>query len=174
MELIHVNDISRFRELDVPANFTLHWNGIGYLTGWEKPIGPERAARRFSIQALIDDGATVSYSSDTTGMTRLYRTSPFFSMQIEHNRQEVGAAPDSEVLSPISERLSLKDIIHGYTKGGAYQLRYEDNLGSIEIGKIADLVVLDQDIFEVNRYDIHKTTPSAVVIAGEVIQGKLP
>ena len=173
LELIHEDDISRFRELDVPANFTLHWNGFGYLTGWKKPIGAERAARRFSIQALIDDGATVSYSSDTTGMTRLYRTSPFFSMQIGHNRQEVGAAPSSEILSPISERLALEDIVNGYTQGGAYQLRYEDSLGSIEVGKEADLVVLDQNIFDVSRYDISKTTPTAVLIAGEVIQGKL-
>ena len=173
LELIHEDDISRFRELDVPANFTLHWNGIGYLTGWEKPIGAERAARRFSIQALIDDGATVSYSSDTTGMTRLYRTSPFFSMQVGHNRQEVGAAPDSEILPPVNERLSLEDIIHGYTKGSAYQLRYEDKLGSIEVGKIADLVILDQNLFYIILYNINEITPTAVILGGEIIQGIL-
>ena len=94
-------------------------------------------------------------------------------MQIGHNRQEVGVAPSSEILSPISERLALEDIVNGYAQGGAYQLRYEDSLGSIEVGKEADLVVLDQNIFDVSRYDISKTTPTAVLIAGEVIQGKL-
>ena len=173
LELIHENDIPRFRHLDVPANFTLHWNGIGYLTGWEPTLGPERAKQRFLIQPLIDDGAVVSYSSDGTTIGGLYRTSPFFSMQIGHNRQEVGAKPESEILPPIEERLSLHDIVRGYTMGGAYQLGYEEKLGTIEVGKAADLVFLDRNLFQTDRYKISEITPTSVMLAGEVVQGKL-
>ncbi len=173
LELLHDDDVSRFRALGVVANFTLHWNGIGYLTSWGPSIGPERTARRFRIRPLIDDRAIVSYSSDETTIAGLSRTSPFFSMQIGHNRQEVGAAPDSEILEPIGERLELADIVEGYTKGGAYQLRAENDLGSIELGKLADLVVLNKNLFEVDRYEIHSVAPTAVMLAGKLIQGSL-
>jgi predicted amidohydrolase YtcJ len=94
-------------------------------------------------------------------------------MQIGRNRQEVGAAPDSEIVAPIEERLELADIVEGYTKAGAYQLRAEDDLGTIEVGKLADLVVLNKDLFEVDRYEIHSVAPTAVLLAGELVQGSL-
>jgi predicted amidohydrolase YtcJ len=119
LELLHEDDFPRFRELGVIANFTLHWNGIGYLTSWGPSIGPERTAQRFRIRPLIDDGAIVTYSSDETTIAGLSRTSPFFGMQIGHNRQEVGADPDSEIVAPIEERLEVADMVEGYTKSGA-------------------------------------------------------
>jgi len=47
-------------------------------------------------------------------------------------------------------------------------------IGSIEVGKLADLVVLDEDLFEMDRYEIMNVEPSAVVMAGQVIHGSLP
>jgi predicted amidohydrolase YtcJ len=171
LELLHEDDFSRFRELGVIANFTLHWNGIGYLTSWGPSIGPARTAQRFRIRPLIEDGAIVTYSSDETTIAGLPRTSPFFGMQIGHNRQEVGAAPDSEIVAPVGERLERADIIEGYTKAGAYQMRAEDDLGTLEVGKIADLVVLNRDPFEVDRHEIHTVAPTAVMLAGKWVQG---
>jgi hypothetical protein len=173
LELLHEDDFSRFRELGVIANFTLHWNGIGYLTSWGPSIGPERTEQRFRIRPLIDDGAIVTYSSDETTIAGLSRVSPFFSMQIGHNRQEVGAEPSSEIVAPIEERLERADIIEGYTAAGAYQMRAENDLGTIEVGKLADFVVLNKDPFEVDRYEIHKVAPTAVMLAGELVQGSL-
>jgi hypothetical protein len=173
LELLHEDDFSRFRELGVIANFTLHWNGIGYLTSWGPSIGPERTAQRFRIRPLINDGAIVTYSSDETTIAGLSRVSPFFSMQIGRNRQEVGAAPDSEIVAPIGERLEVADMIEGYTRSGAYQLRYEDDLGTIEVGKLADLVVLNKNLFGVDRHEIHTVAPTAVMLAGVLVQGSL-
>jgi len=173
LELLHEDDFTRFRELGVIANFTLHWNGIGYLTSWGPSIGPERTAQRFRIRPLIEDGAIVTYSSDETSIAGLSRTSPFFSMQIGHNRQEVGAALDSEILAPIEERLDLADIVDGYTKAGAYQMRAENDLGTIEVGKLADFVVLNENFFELDRSEIHTVAPTAVLLAGELVQGRL-
>lgn len=174
LELVHDADFPRFRELGVIANFTLHWNGIGYLSSWGPSIGPERTAQRFRIRPLIESGALVTFSSDETTIAGLSRTSPFFSMQIGHNRQEVGADPRSEILAPIHERLERADIIAGYTRAGAYQLRAESDLGTIEVGKLADLVVLNKDPFAVDRYEIHTVAPTAVMLAGKLVQGSLP
>ena len=75
---------------------------------------------------------------------------------------------------PESEQLDLELMIRGYTINGAYQLRMEDQIGSIEIGKLADLVVLDQDLFETDRDEIHQIKPSAVMMEGKLIHGALP
>lgn len=175
LELIADSDVPRFRRLDVSANFTLHWNGIGYLVrAWEAPLGPERTMRRFRIQPLLRDGAVVSFSSDETSIAGLSRTSPFFSMQVGHNRQEVGYGAEAEILPPLEERLALEDLVAGYTRGGAYQLRMEDELGAIQAGRAADLVILDRNLFETDPYEIHEITPLAVMVEGDVVQGSLP
>jgi predicted amidohydrolase YtcJ len=49
-----------------------------------------------------------------------------------------------------------------------------DDIGSIEVGKLADLVVLDRNLFEIDRYEIAEATPDAVLMEGEVIHGQLP
>ena len=50
----------------------------------------------------------------------------------------------------------------------------EDVIGSIEVGKLADLIVLDRNLFEIDRYEISGATPEAVLMEGEVIHGRLP
>ena len=67
----------------------------------------------------------------------------------------------------------LAGIVDGYTKAGAYQLRAENDLGTIEVGKLADLVVLNSNFFELDRTKIHTTAPTAVMLAGELVQGSL-
>ena len=49
----------------------------------------------------------------------------------------------------------------------------DDQLGSIEVGKLADLVVLDRNLFEIDRYEIHTVRPEAVIMEGEIIRGSL-
>lgn len=70
-------------------------------------------------------------------------------------------------------RIRLDTLIDGYTINGAYQLGRSDELGSIEVGKQADLVILNQNLFEVSRYDVHKTRPVAVIMDGELVYGVL-
>ena len=63
----------------------------------------------------------------------------------------------------------MEDLIAGYTYNGAYQMRMNENLGSIEVRKTADRVVLEDNLFEINLYDIHKTKVALTVMEGEVI-----
>ena len=74
---------------------------------------------------------------------------------------------------PESEKLPLEYMVKGWTINGAYQMRMEDNIGSIESGKSADFVVLPENLFEANPREIYKMMPDAVVMEGELIQGSL-
>ena len=103
--------------------------------------------------------------------------SPYLGMQVGHTRQspkDWWETEDDGIRSPINERLSLAQLLEGYTQNGAYQLRLEDKLGSIEKGKLADFVILNKNLFEVESYEISKLKPSAVVMEGKVIQGAFP
>ena len=99
-------------------------------------------------------------------------------MQVGHTRQfprewwTPEQDPDA-ILEPASEMMPIDLLIRGYTLNGAYQLRMEDRIGSIEPGKAADLVILGENLFETDRYDIHKVTPDAVVMDGVLLHGSL-
>ena len=103
---------------------------------------------------------------------------PFLGMQTAHNRQyPQGNTRESnenaKIRGPDSERLSMEQVIRAYTMGGAYQLRMDGDLGSIEPGKLADLAILDRDLFTIDRYDIRNTRPVAVFMEGDMVRGKL-
>ena len=175
LEVQNAADIPRFAALGVVASFTPHWNG-GYFQGADRWLGRDRYDRMYSIHPLLKAGATVSFSSDITDHVewKTDRANPFFGMQIGHTRQEPGDGAKAEVRPPADERMSLEELVRGYTQAAAFQLRYEKDLGSIEPGKSADLVVLDRDLFTVPAGDIHSVAPTAVLIQGKVAHGSLP
>jgi predicted amidohydrolase YtcJ len=173
LEVMDDADIPRFRDLGVAANYTPHWHG-GLFEGSRLTVGEPRASRVMRAQPLLEDGAVVSFSSDVTTYAEMERANPFFGMQIAHNRQEVEDGPGGAVMLPLTERLGRKELVLGYTRGGASQLQLDDELGSLTVGKAADLVVLSEDLFSVDRYAIHRVRPDAVVMQGRVVHGKLP
>jgi len=179
LELIDPADLPRIKELGVICNFTPWWLGVNHNDVVKVSLGEERYANMYKAKSLFDIGATVTFSSDTWSGGDLFSTyiNPYFGMQVGHTRQypkEWWETEDDGIRSPSNERLSLEQLIEGYTRNGAYQLRMEDAIGSIEVGKLADLVVLEKNLFEVDRYEIWKVKPSMVMMEGKVIQGSLP
>ena len=155
------------------ANFTPAWHAYWEVDLTRTTLGP-RSERSYLIRPLLEHGATVTFSSDTTSLEGMEDANPYLGMQTAHNRQYPFDGPDARVRAPISDRISLEDLIAGYTIGGATQLRMNEDIGSIEVGKLADLVVLDRNLFEIDRYEIAEATPEAVLMEGEVIHGALP
>ena len=76
--------------------------------------------------------------------------------------------PDQPPLAPLDERISLEEAMRAATMGPAYQLGLDRKIGSIEVGKLADLVVLEKNLFEVAPHDIHKTKVVMTVMNGQV------
>ncbi len=141
-------------------------------------LGKDRFEKTLMAQPLFVDGAVVTFSSDITSLGAMPEANPFLGMQTAHNRQyaeegETEGFGPPKIRLPLSERLRIEDLIKGYTLNGAYQLRMDDRLGSIEVGKLADLVVLDRNLFEVGRYEIRKVKPVAVMMEGRIIYGEL-
>ena len=171
LDIIDTADYPRFKQLGVIANYTPQWHGLGDRLPLTALTLGDRFERMLLVQPLLDDGAVVTFSSDVTSLRGMERANPYLGMQIGHNRQYHQQGEAAPIRLPMSERLALEDLIKGYTLSGAYQLRMEDQLGSIEVGKLADLVVLDRNLFEVDRYEIHTVQPEAVIMAGEIIRG---
>jgi len=177
LEIVDPADWPRFAKLDVTANFTPWWHAVSTEDPPAVSLGEERAARTFIAKPLFDSGANVTFSSDDWTPQVL---SPFLGMQVGHNRQSPGEQPSepgsdaSGFLPPASERLDLELMLKGYTINGAYPFRMEDQIGSIESGKLADLVVLDENLFDMDRSEIYKIKPLAVMMEGEFIQGGIP
>ena len=67
----------------------------------------------------------------------------------------------------------MEDLLHGYTLNGAIQLRLTEQIGSIEVGKVASLVVLDADLFELPADEIQNVEPVAVLFEGRLMHGTL-
>lgn len=176
LEIIDPADWPRFKELGVSANFTPWWFGRAPAGAVLPMIGYDRSQNRHPAKDVIAAGGNVTFSSDDWGKREL---TPFLGIQVGHTRQfpaewdsEDGSAPETpHEMDPYS--VSREEMVKGYTRSGAYPFRLENQIGSLEVGKLADLVVLNEDLFKMNNRAIHKIKPAAVMIEGKVIHGKL-
>jgi cytosine/adenosine deaminase-related metal-dependent hydrolase len=85
--------------------------------------------------------------------------------------EEFGSA--DRTLPPENEVLTLAEAIRGYTINGAKMLGIEDEIGSIEVGKKADLILLSQNLFEIDPEDIPKTKVLATMFDGKIVHDVL-
>jgi len=167
LQTIINQDVPRFGELDVIAQSTPLW--AAYDTYGEQFVSEDQFNRYWRFKGLEDGGAKLTFGSDfpASGAGTL-GLSPIIQIEIGHTRQDPGD-PDSKIQPPEAERISVASLVRGFTLDAAYQLRMEDEIGSIEVGKRADLVVLDQNIFEIAPHSIHKTTVLLTLLGGESV-----
>jgi predicted amidohydrolase YtcJ len=173
LQTVHPSDRSRFGALGVGANFTAWWHGDDGMDGANVGLGPKRAADTYTARPLFDTGGNVTFSSDDW---RLAVLSPFLGMEVGHTRRypaAIAGVKSDSFRQPVTEKLPLELMVKGYTINGAYQLRMEDRIGSIEVGKSADLVVLPENLFEMDKQNLHALKPDTVIMEGVLIQGSL-
>ena len=181
-ELVDPSDMPRVAELGVILNWSPHWSGGMFGVAAAEHLGWDRFNRMYQFNPVIASGGIVSYGSDVVTQYEANRADPFFGMQAGHTRVDPeypmepgpGTVEGTSIRQPASARLSREDLLQGYTLHGAVQLRLEDRLGSIEVGKHANLSVLDSDLFEVADDAIQNIEPVAVMFEGRVVHGALP
>lgn len=178
-ELIDPADMKRPAQLGITINWSCHWSGGYFGEEAQTYLGREKWEAMYQFNPIIDSDALVAFSSDVVTYYELHRADPFFSMQVAHTRidPEFPLDPDRYPgsMRPMeSARLSREVLMKGYTISGARQLRWEDRMGSIEAGKIANLCIISEPFFEVPAGKISEIQFEAVIFDGEVIFGNLP
>ena len=178
LQLVHSDDIPRFAELGVIANVQAYWH-LKEPWWWEYvdyPFLGDRAEYEYPLQSLISTGAVVASSSDypvtdppnplwaiEAGVTRNLNNADFYEVD------EIYDIDDPTWLLNANERASLEDMIKSFTINNAYALFLDDVTGSIEIGKYADLVILDQDLFSIDPLEIDGVQVRKTIFRGKVV-----
>ena len=145
IQVVHPDDLARFRELGVVANAQPYWAcHEGQMDNLTIPfLGPERATWQYPFRSLRAAGATLAMGSDWS----VSSANPLLEMEVAVNRVS-DLSRDSEATFLPDERIELVDALAAFTAGTAWVNHLEHEIGSIEVGKAADLVVLDRDLFD--------------------------
>jgi len=168
-QLVHPDDRPRFKELNATYDSSGQWFALDPYTGGITPkrLGPKRASQVFPIKAILDAGGNVSLGSDfpAAAYTSDYR--PLNAITQAVTRQMLGK-PDMPILGGEDMRLTVAEAIRANTWGAAYGIGVEDKIGSLEVGKLADLIVLDQNLFDIDPHDIYKAKVLLTIMDGKV------
>ena len=130
--------------------------GPAHLLG----IGPERLKRCFPHRTYLEKGIISVGNSDW------FVTSGNIAQQIYGVVTRKGYT--GEVIGP-DQAISVKDALRLYTTNGAYASFEETRKGSIEAGKLADMVVLDRDILTIPEKEIKEVKAETTVVGGEIV-----
>ncbi|MFC2169304.1 amidohydrolase [Acidobacteriota bacterium] len=151
--VILMEDTKRFNELGVIGS--MQPNITGNQAYRERRLGKERAHRVDMWRTLLDNGAMLCWGTDWPVST----INPMFNLY-----QIVTRYPE--------QRLSMAEAIKYYTFGPAYGSFEEDIKGTLEKGKLADMVVLSQDLFTIDPEDITKTEVLYTILGGKIVHQK--
>jgi len=166
VELVSPQDIPRFAALGViPSMQPLHAypeEGV-----WGRRTGPEREKFAFAWSSLEKGGAHLAFGSDWEVVTM----NPWPGVQVAVTRQDDKGQPPGGWVP--EQRISVAQTIAGYTTGAAYSGHRELTEGSLEPGKLADLIILSQNPFEVDPHDLAKTRVELTMVGGRVVYQQL-
>lgn len=159
-------ELGLFGKYDVIANTTCVWHYGN--PDMEKVIG-DRQNHTFRIKTMIKGGCRMGQGSDYP--VDEFGREPLKGIEMGCSRQ-LFDHPELPVLEPYEEKLSVEDGIRSYTINNAYQMHMDDRLGSIEVGKYADLVILEKNIFDVPVSEIHKVEVCETIMDGKTVYKK--
>ncbi|MBL7828008.1 MAG: amidohydrolase [Saprospiraceae bacterium] len=166
LHVIHPDDIARFAALGVTANFQALWATLEdtYMTDMNFPfLGPERSEWQYPVGSVARSGARLAFGSDWPVSTM----NPFYAAQVAVTRR----GPDSLARSPWTPQhlIDLGSVLDGYTRGGAWLSFLENESGVLEAGKLADLIVLDQDVFKCSNFQLYQTKVMMTIFRGKTV-----
>jgi hypothetical protein len=165
IEDVSAADIPRFHELGVIASMQpLHaYPDEDAFKSWVPSVGPERAQRAWAWHSIQAAGGVLAFGSDWPIVT----LSPWPGLQNAVTRQTTEGEPKGGWIP--SERIGLADAIKGYTLNAAFAGHREKTEGSIEPGKLADLIVVSQDLFKTDPLKIADTKVLLTMVGGRVV-----
>jgi predicted amidohydrolase YtcJ len=167
IEMFHPDDIPRFRELGAVANFQPLWAvADSYMNELTLPLLPPETHRWiYPIASVLRSGAVVAFGSDWS----VSSANPLEEMEVAVRRAD-WTKPDEAPFLP-DERIDLRDAIAAFTINAAYVNFHDDRTGSIEPGKLADLVVLDRNLFAIDPNQISDAKVLLTLLGGTPVYG---
>lgn len=155
------SDIPRFGELDVVAQSTPEWVstvGLQSIT-----LGSKRSSNQYLFKSILDTGGKLSFGSDAVSF---FQSPPLTHIEAAMTRK---LDEKATALPPIDEKITLKEAIRAYTLDAAYQLNMENRIGSLEVGKYADFVIFNENLFELAPKDLSEVKVHMTVMDGNVV-----
>ena len=159
---IRAQDIPRFARAKVIASMQ-PYHAIDDGRWAEKRIGPERAKTTYAFRSLLDAGVTLAFGTDWT----VAPLNPMLSIYAAVTRRTLdGKRPQGWVPE---QKISVEEAVRAYTFGSSYAEFQENDKGTIAPGKLADLVILSQDIFKIDPKEIEKVKVVMTIMDGRVV-----
>jgi predicted amidohydrolase YtcJ len=151
--------IRKMKELGVrPGIGPMHLFGLAYLEPGFLAYGSERLMEMEPYRIFLDDGVRASLEGDNVG--------PIFwkiQMAVTRKDDKYGRVWNDKY------KITREEALRMSTNNGAYQLGEEDKLGSVEAGKLGDIIVIDKDFFTVPEQEISKIKVLMTVLGGKVV-----
>jgi predicted amidohydrolase YtcJ len=159
------SDIGRFGRLGVIASMQ-PYHAIDDGRWAETKIGPERARTTYAFKSLLEKGAVLVFGSD-------WPVAPLDPIQGVYAAVTRRTIDGKNLNGWIPEqKISLEAAIKGYTSAGAFAEFAEKTKGTIEPGKLADIVVLDKNLFEIQPEEIRSAKVEMTILGGRIIYKK--
>ncbi|MEX1276180.1 MAG: amidohydrolase [Bacteroidota bacterium] len=159
---IHPKDFKRFAQLGVIASVQ-PYHAIDDGRWAEKRIGYERCKTTYAFRTFLDSGVKMCFGSDWT----VAPLNPLLGIYAAVTRRTIdGATPQGWFPE---QKISVKDAIEAYTINNAYAAFEENEKGSITVGKLADFVVLEEDILSIDPVKIEKVEVAMTILGGKVV-----
>ncbi|MFK8021463.1 MAG: amidohydrolase [Pseudomonadales bacterium] len=163
------SDIARFAQLNAVADLSPYlWHPSPIIDSIVNAVGP-RALQYWPIKALMAADAPLLVGSDWP--SAVASMNPWLGMEAMVSRADPGGGPindNSATLWP-EQAITVQQAISIYTTRGALALKLDDSIGSLSVGKLADIIVLDQNLFEVSTDKIGDTQVMATWFEGRLV-----
>lgn len=168
VQILDRADISRLKNENVHISANPFWfvKAPGYFDIERDCLGEKRAESEYPMKSLFEAGLVVGSASDYSA-TPVPR--PLDGIQIAVTRDLPEFGGDKEMILGKEERISLKQALLSYTINNARLAKMEAVTGSIKKGKLADLVILDRNLFEADPHEIDKAREYMTISEGRVI-----
>lgn len=166
LEIVKDSDIKRFNDLDVVIAANLSWgckDDVLYPTVEVKNLGEERASKAYPYKTVLDTGAIVSMATDYPAGAV---SSPIAAYIVAVTRN---STDDESFARDPSQKMTVNEALRAITYGGAYQMRQENIRGSIEVGKKADLIILDTNLLESHSIKTIETKVLMNMVNGKIV-----
>jgi predicted amidohydrolase YtcJ len=165
IETIAASDIPRFGKIGVIASMQpLHaYPDADTFDVWTRNLGQDRSSRAWVWNSIRESGGHYAFGSDWPVVT----LNPFEGIQTAVTRQTTDGTP-KEGFVP-SQRLTVAQAVEGYTLGAAFAGHHEKTEGSLAAEKVADIIIVDRNIFEIDPHTIGDTKVVITIAGGKIV-----